>query len=289
MTNATIEATPVGIPARVAATEKQQKPSPRPRQGVRKRRFAIQGLGWISVASVVLGLTVWELVSRFIVDNKLFLVGPIDIVQRIGTMFANEDLMHDISVSGQEFGGGMLLSIVIGIPVGLMIALSPGIKAVLQPWISALYATPTIALSPLFILWFGLDPVGKIIVIALVGVFAVIVNTETGVRETPPDLVEMARIMGLKGFGLFAKVYIRSAFPFILTGIRLAIGKCIIGVVVAELFGAQAGLGLRIQEAQLAFDMSGLFVCVIVLAVAGVVLTAIAQAIENKLAPWRQA
>jgi NitT/TauT family transport system permease protein len=243
----------------------------------------------MSVASVLLGLTAWELISRYVVDNKLFLVGPIDILQRVGTMFSDEDLMHDVIVSGQEFGGGMVLSIVIGIPVGLLVALSPGVRAVLQPWISALYATPTIALSPLFILWFGLDPIGKVLVITLVGVFAVIVNTETGARETPPDLVEMARIMGLKGFGLFTQVYIRSAFPFILTGIRLAIGKCIIGVVVAELFGAQAGLGLRIQEAQLAFDMAGLFVCVIVLAVTGVLLTAIAQAIENKFAPWRQA
>jgi NitT/TauT family transport system permease protein len=243
----------------------------------------------MSVVSVLLGLTAWELISRYMVDNKLFLVGPIDILQRVGTMFSDEDLMHDVIVSGQEFGGGMVLSIVIGIPVGLLVALSPGIRAVLQPWISALYATPTIALSPLFILWFGLDPIGKVLVITLVGVFAVIVNTETGTRETPPDLVEMARIMGLKGFGLFTQVYIRSAFPFILTGIRLAIGKCIIGVVVAELFGAQAGLGLRIQEAQLAFDMAGLFVCVIVLAVTGVLLTAIAQAIENKFAPWRQA
>jgi NitT/TauT family transport system permease protein len=281
MTNAIIEATPVGMPAGVVGIDQKQSPL--------RNRFAIQGLGWMSVVSVLLGLTAWELISRYVVDNKLFLVGPIDILQRVGTMFSDEDLMHDVIVSGQEFGGGMVLSIVIGIPVGLLVALSPGIRAVLQPWISALYATPTIALSPLFILWFGLDPIGKVLVITLVGVFAVIVNTETGTRETPPDLVEMARIMGLKGFGLFTQVYIRSAFPFILTGIRLAIGKCIIGVVVAELFGAQAGLGLRIQEAQLAFDMAGLFVCVIVLAVTGVLLTAIAQAIENKFAPWRQA
>ncbi|MEN3321123.1 MAG: NitT/TauT family transport system permease protein [Mycobacterium sp.] len=281
MTNAIIEATPVGMPADVVGIDQKQSPL--------RNRFAIQGLGWMSVVSVLLGLTAWELISRYVVDNKLFLVGPIDILQRVGTMFSDEDLMHDVIVSGQEFGGGMVLSIVIGIPVGLLVALSPGIRAVLQPWISALYATPTIALSPLFILWFGLDPIGKVLVITLVGVFAVIVNTETGTRETPPDLVEMARIMGLKGFGLFTQVYIRSAFPFILTGIRLAIGKCIIGVVVAELFGAQAGLGLRIQEAQLAFDMAGLFVCVIVLAVTGVLLTAIAQAIENKFAPWRQA
>jgi NitT/TauT family transport system permease protein len=281
MTNAIIEATPAGMPAGVVGIDQKQSPL--------RNRFAIQGLSWMSVASVLLGLTAWELISRYVVDNKLFLVGPIDILQRVGTMFSDEDLMHDVIVSGQEFGGGMVLSIVIGIPVGLLVALSPGVRAVLQPWISALYATPTIALSPLFILWFGLDPIGKVLVITLVGVFAVIVNTETGARETPPDLVEMARIMGLKGFGLFTQVYIRSAFPFILTGIRLAIGKCIIGVVVAELFGAQAGLGLRIQEAQLAFDMAGLFVCVIVLAVTGVLLTAIAQAIENKFAPWRQA
>ncbi len=280
MTHATIEAKQVAVPAA----------APAPGTGSRslRSRVAIPRSTWVSIASVVIGLTAWEIASRFIVHNKLFLVGPIDIVQRVGTMFVKENLLKDIAFSGQEFAGGMALSIVIGIPVGLAIALSPGIKAVLQPWISALYATPTIALSPLFILWFGLDPIGKIFVIALVGVFAVIVNTETGVRETPPDLVEMARIMGLRGTRLFAQVYLRSALPFILTGIRLAIGKCIIGVVVAELFGAVAGLGLRIQEAQVAFDMSGLFVCVIVLAVAGVVLTAIAQAIENKLAPWRQ-
>jgi NitT/TauT family transport system permease protein len=281
MTHATLDAAPAVVPAVLASTEQ--------RAGAPHRRLVPKGLGWISVSSVVLGLVAWELVSRYLVDDKLFLVGPIDIFHRMGTMFGDENLMKDVKVSGQEFGLGMLLSIVIGIPVGLVIALSPKTKAVLQPWISALYATPTIALSPLFILWFGLDPTGKVLVIALVGVFAVIVNTETGVRETPADLVEMARVMGLRRLRLFTQVYLRSALPLILTGIRLAIGKCIIGVVVAELFGAQAGLGFRIQEAQLAFDMSGLFVCVFVLAVAGVVLTATAQAIENKIAPWRQA
>lgn len=282
MTQTIIDVDPVAMTTTAA-------PAPEPQ---RKKNsldlLTVRWSVWVSAASVLVGLVGWELVSRYLVDNKLFLVGPIEVFQRMGQMFGDEELMHDVDVSAQEFGGGMLLSVVIGIPVGLMIALSPAIKAVLQPWISALYATPTIALSPLFILWFGLDPLGKVLVIALVGVFAVIVNTETGVRETPPDLIEMGRVMGLRSWKLFTQVHLRSAFPFVLTGIRLAIGKCVIGVVVAELFGAQAGLGLRIQEAQLAFDMGGLFVCVFVLAVAGVLLTALVQAIENKLAPWRQ-
>jgi NitT/TauT family transport system permease protein len=281
MTDTIIDATPTPAAAVVVPTSRRLTTL---RAGLRLRGSFV-----ISTVSVVVGLVAWELVSRYLVDNKLFLVGPIEVFQRMGTMFDSEGLMHDVVVSGQEFGLGMLLSVAVGIPVGLVIALSPLAKAILQPWISALYATPTIALSPLFILWFGLDPIGKVFVIALVGVFAVIVNTEAGVRETPADLVEMARVMGLKRGRLFVQIHLRSAFPFILTGVRLAIGKCVIGVVVAELFGAQAGLGLRIQEAQLAFDMAGLFVCVIILAVAGVVLTAIVQAIENKLAPWRQA
>lgn len=199
-----------------------------------------------------------------------------------------DSLWLHMGVSGTEFGIGLAVSILIGVPLGLAIALIPSVAAALQPWISALYSTPTIALSPLFILWFGLGLTGKVVVVVLVAIFPIIINTQAGVVEADQDLIEMARVLGLRGWRLFTQVHLRSALPLILTGVRLAIGKAVIGVVVAELFGARAGLGYQITVSSQSYDTAGLFAAVGVLAVGGVIITAIVHRIELRLSPWRR-
>jgi NitT/TauT family transport system permease protein len=240
----------------------------------------------ISFLSVLSGLVAWELISRLVVDDPLFLTGPTQIVHRFFEMLGEEGFLENIRVSSTEFGVGMAFSIGIGVPMGLVLALVPPLRAALQPWISGLYSTPTIALAPLFILWFGLGLEGKVVVVVLVALFPILINTEAGVRQADGDLVEMARALGLKGLPLFFRIHLRAALPFILTGIRLSIGKAIIGVVVAELFGARAGLGYQITVSSQAYDTAGLFVAVGLLAIAGVTLSALVQVLERRAAPW---
>src|SRR4030095_16619129 len=143
---------------------------------------------------------------------------------------------------------------------------SATMKRVLQPWISGLYATPTIALAPLFILWLGLVIWSKVLVVIFLVLFPVTINTEAGLRQTSERLIEMLRSFGASEKQIFFKLSLLSPMPFILAGLKLGIGRGLIGVVVAELFGSRAGLGRLISQSADAFHMPELFCRVIGLA-----------------------
>jgi NitT/TauT family transport system permease protein len=156
----------------------------------------------------------------------------------------------------------------------------------MQPWVSGLYATPTIALAPLFILWFGIGVWSKVMVVILLVFFPVAINTEAGLRTTSERLIEMLRSFGATQRQIFFKVSLPSAVPFILAGLKLGIGRGLIGVVVAELFGSRAGLGRLIAASTDSFNMPELFAGVVVLAVAGILMTAGFSWLERRLVPW---
>jgi NitT/TauT family transport system permease protein len=236
--------------------------------------------------SVITGLLLWELVSRYIVDNALFLAGPTQIFTAIVQLVHSGELWHHMAVSSIEFIVGYGIASVLGITCGLAMASSETMKKILQPWISGLYATPTIALAPLFILWMGIGIWSKVMVVIFLVLFPVTINTEAGLRTTSPRLIEMLRSFGATSRQIFFKVSLPSATPFILAGLKLGIGRGLIAVVVAELFGSRAGLGRLISEAADSFNMPVLFAGVIILAVAGIVMTAGFSWLERKLVPW---
>ncbi len=247
------------------------------------RRIGIQYAGLLSVIG---GLLIWELVSRFVVNNALFLAGPIEIVRAIVRLAVTGELWRHVWISSIEFVIGYVIACVLGVIAGLAMANSDTVKRIMQPWVSGLYATPTIALAPLFILWLGIGIWSKVLVVILLVFFPVAINTEAGLRTTSDRLIEMLRSFGANARQIFFKVSLPSALPFILAGFKLGIGRGLIGVVVAELFGSRAGLGRLISESADAFNMPDLFAGVIVLAVAGIALTAGFSWIEKKLVPW---
>ena len=236
--------------------------------------------------SIVGGLLFWELLSRVVVANALFLASPSQIAVAIYSLALSGQLGHHIAISGAEFIIGYVIASVIGIGLGLAMASSERAKQALQPWISGLYATPTIALAPLFILWFGIGIWSKVLVVVFLVLFPVTINTEAGLRTTSERLIEMLRSFGATRRQIFFKVSLPSALPFILAGLKLGIGRGLIAVVVAELFGSRAGLVRLISQSADAFNMPELFAGVIVLAVAGIVMTAGFSWIERRLVPW---
>jgi NitT/TauT family transport system permease protein len=253
--------------------------SPQPASALRPRYFA----GILSVAG---GLLLWELISRFAIDNALFLAAPSQIVVAIYNLAITGELWRHIGVSAAEFALGYVIAIFLGIALGLAMASSDTMKRALQPWVSGLYATPTIALAPLFILWLGIGIWSKVIVVVTLVLFPVAINTEAGLRTTSERLIEMLRSFGATRKQIFFKVSLPSAVPFILAGLKLGIGRGLIGVVVAELFGSRAGLGRLISQSADAFNMPELFAGVVVLAVAGIVMTAGFGWLEKRLVPW---
>jgi NitT/TauT family transport system permease protein len=238
------------------------------------------------ILSVAGGLLLWEFISRVLVANALFLAAPSEIAVALFNLAATGELWHHMAISGIEFVLGYVIASILGIALGLAMASSATAKQALQPWVSGLYATPTIALAPLFILWLGIGIWSKVIVVISLVLFPVAINTEAGLRTTSERLIEMLRSFGATPRQIFFKVSLPSAVPFILTGLKLGIGRGLIGVVVAELFGSRAGLGRLISQSADAFNMPDLFAGVVVLAVAGIVLTAGFGWLEKRLVPW---
>jgi len=236
--------------------------------------------------SVVGGLLLWELVSRLIIANPLFLAAPTQIIEAVYALSLTGEMWRHVSISAIEFALGYVIASVIGIAFGFGMANSARFKQALQPWISGLYATPTIALAPLFILWLGIGIWSKVLVVIFLVLFPVTINTEAGLRTTSERLIEMLRSFGATERQIFFKVSLPSALPFILAGLKLGIGRGLIGVVVAELFGSRAGLGRLISQSADSFNMPELFAGVIVLAVAGIAMTAGFGWVEKKLVPW---
>src|SRR5271166_3649496 len=248
-------------------------------QGARLRHFA-------GIASVLGGLIGWELISRLLVANPLFLAAPSQILQAIYALTISGELQRHVAISAVEFALGYLIASVIGIGLGFAMANSATAKRALQPWISGLYATPTIALAPLFMLWLGIGIWSKVLVVIFLVLFPVAINTEAGLRTTSLRLIEMLKSFGATPSQIFFKLSLPSATPFILAGLKLGIGRGLIGVVVAELFGSRAGLGRLISQSADAFNMPELFAGVVVLAVAGIVMTAGFTWLEGRLVPW---
>jgi len=244
-------------------------------------------LYWTSVASVIGGLLLWELAGRFIVKKALFLTTPTQIVEATIQLIAAGELQQHVIASGSEFVIGLVLAIVLGIGIGFAMASDKYAKRALGPWVAAFYATPTIAISPLIILWAGIGIWSKVIVVVINAVFPMIINTEAGLRSTDKQLVEAARCFGCSRLQVFWKVSLPSAVPFLFAGMKLAIGRGLVAVVVAELFGSREGLGFLLLQASDAFNMPLLFVSVVILAISGMVLTWLVGAVERLLMPWR--
>jgi NitT/TauT family transport system permease protein len=255
-------------------------PESRPADAVSspQRGSALHPRYFAGILSVAGGLLLWELISRFVVDNALFLAAPSQIAVAIYSLAVTGQLWHHVGVSAAEFALGYVIASILGIALGLAMASSATMKRALQPWVSGLYATPTIALAPLFILWFGIGIWSKVIVVITLVLFPVAINTEAGLRTTSERLIEMLRSFGATPRQIFFKVSLPSAVPFILAGLKLGIGRGLIGVVVAELFGSRAGLGRLISQSADAFNMPELF--------AGIVMTAGFGWLEKRLVPW---
>jgi NitT/TauT family transport system permease protein len=251
----------------------------RPVLSLSARRFA-------GLLSILGGLALWELVSRFLIANPLFLAAPTQIITAIYSLARSGELWPHIWISTVEFVLGYVIASVLGIALGMAMAESEIAKKALQPWISGLYATPTIALAPLFILWLGIGIWSKVLVVIVLVLFPVAINTEAGLRTTSPRLIEMLRSFGATPRQIFFKLSLPSATPFILAGLKLGIGRGLIGVVVAELFGSRAGLGRLISQSSDAFNMPDLFAAVVILAIAGIVMTAGFSRLERRLVPW---
>jgi ABC-type nitrate/sulfonate/bicarbonate transport system permease component len=264
---------------------RQSVPAPQPTWAQRLREV-VASPNAIRTASVAVFFVVWEYYGRRM--DPIFMAPPSAIFQAALELIRNGSLEKALIQTLWPFSVGMALTVVIGIALGIVMAQWRTLEYVLDPFINALYAIPRIALVPLIILWAGLEFVGKVTILVSVAVFPITVNTYSGIRDVRGAMLEIGRAYGATEWQIFWKIILPAAIPFIMAGIRLAVGLAIIGIIVAEFFTAISGLGGMIVEYANVFATAKLFVPIIVIALVGVVLTEFVMWLERRMSRWRQ-
>jgi NitT/TauT family transport system permease protein len=238
--------------------------------------------------AVILFLIVWELVGNiYQLINPMFMSAPSLIFKTGYAMFRSGEIYHDLYVSGIEFIAGYFLAAVIGIPFGIITGWYKRMSYVFDPFINAGNATPRVALLPLVIIWLGIGILSKVGIIFLGAVFSILINTRDGVKTTPANLLNAARSFGASEWMVFKTVVVPSTIPFILTGLRLAVGRALVGVLVGELYAATAGIGFMITVAGATFQTDKVFVGVLIFAISGMIGMELLTKLEKKFDKWR--
>ena len=246
-----------------------------------------QRRGFYRYGSMALILAVWEITGPFV--NPIFFTYPSKIATAFFELTVSGELPHFLGQSLEVMFYGLLSAIVVGIPLGVATARIRKLDWALDLPINALYATPMVALVPLLVLWFGIYLKAKIIVVLLFAVFPIVINTYQGVRECDKGLLEVARSYRSSEWRIWRDVLLPFALPYITAGIRLAIGRGLVGMVIAEFYTTITGLGFMITRYANVFEMDKTFVPVIVLMMLSISLTSLLKWLERRIAPWSNA
>jgi NitT/TauT family transport system permease protein len=242
----------------------------------------------LGAASVGVFLIIWELVGNvFQWVNPMFMSSPSLIFKAAVELFRSGEIYNDLYVSGVEFLGGYLLAAAVAIPFGIIVGWYKRASYVFDPFINAMNATPRVALLPLVIIWLGIGILSKVGIIFLGAVFSILINTRDGVKTTPLNLLNAARSFGASEWMVFKTVVVPSTIPFILTGLRLAVGRALVGVLVGELYAATAGIGFMITVAGATFQTDKVFVGVVIFALSGMIGMELLTKLERKFDKWR--
>jgi ABC-type nitrate/sulfonate/bicarbonate transport system permease component len=240
----------------------------------------------ISLASFTVFLIAWEIVTAAGWINPFFSSSPSRILKAAQWLF-DHGLWNDILVSLNEFGLGMVLAIWLGIFTGLMIGWYDSLRAMIEPFINMLNATPRVALFPLLILWLGIGIESKIAAVFLGAFFPIVISVMKGVRTVDETLINCARSFGAKDRQIFTTITLPACIPFIVSGLQIAIGRGLVGVVIGEMLASQAGVGHMMSQASATFQTDKVFVGLVLLTGFGFLLTEAVKQVEKQLETWR--
>ena len=237
--------------------------------------------------SFVVVISLWEYFGRRI--NPILFTYPSAVAQAFVSLVASGELQSYMTSSLLVLTYASILSIVVGVLLGVIMGRYAIVEWAADVYVSALYSTPMVAVVPLIVLWFGFKIPAKVVIVFSFMVFPVLLNTFEGVKNVDRNLQEVARSFCSTESQLWRHLIIPSAVPFIVAGIRLAIGRGLVGMIVAEFYTSVTGLGYMIVRYANALETDKLFVPIVVVMLLGVGLMSLAKWIEGRIAPWRSA
>src|SRR3954470_6053626 len=249
----------------------------------RRRNKQIQTIA-IRCTSLAIVLTLWQVFGANI-DPVLFTT-PSKIAAAAVTMIGSGELWTYLWPSLVVLAIGLTLAATIGITIGLLLARFWVLDVAFGVYITFLYSTPSVALVPLIVLWAGYETTAKVVILFLFAFFPMAINTYQGVKNVDPKLIEVGRSFRCSESQLWANIVLPGALPFIVTGLRLALGRGLIGMVLADLYTAISGIGYLMVRTASTYQVDKMFVPIMTLGLLGVTLTALLRVLERWVAPW---
>jgi len=239
----------------------------------------------VRLISLIFVLLIWEYYGRRV--NPILFTYPSAIAGAFVTLVANGELQSYMKESLLVLAYASVLSVLAGVLLGVVMGRFSIVEWAADIYVNALYSTPMVAVVPLIVLWFGFKVPAKVIIVFLFMVFPVLLNTYEGVKNVDRNLQEVARSFCSSESQLWRHLIIPSAVPFIVAGVRLAIGRGLVGMIVAEFYTSVTGLGYMIVRYANALETDKLFVPIVVVMILGVGLLSLAKWVEGRIAPWR--
>ena len=237
---------------------------------------------WLSLFA---GITLWEIAGRS--TSRAFMVPFSETLVRLWQLITRGEFVAQFLDSAQLFLTGFALALIVGAPLGLLLARVRTLRVGVEPYIMILYATPMVALIPFILSMMGFGFAPKVLVVFLFAVFPILYNTIEGARSIKPELIEVAKSYRSTEWALWREVMLPYTLPYTMTGVRQAIGRALVGMVAAEFFLSSTGLGQLIMGASQNFDTGGVFASILIIGLIGVGLMWLGLKIERHFARWR--
>lgn len=247
-------------------------------------RFDLGSVLSVVVAVILLGG--WELSVQAGLIPGYLLPSPSKVIMQLYADLMQESVRVDIYYTLAEILLGFALATVLGLICGAAIALIPMVDKILSPYITCLQTIPKPAIAPLLIIWFGFGISSKVVIVALIAFYPIVVNAVVGFRGSDPRQILLMRVMKASRWQIFRMVQLPNALPFLMAGLQIAMVFSVIGAIVGEFLGASRGLGALIIQRQSAMDVAGVFSVLVVLSTVGIVLSVIIKALSKKLVFW---
>lgn len=251
------------------------------RRAARHRRTVVLG-GRVLIAVVVVGT--WQLSSDRIFPS-FYVSSPSAIAERLVDLVHTGELWPHLTQTLVEVALGMSIGVPLGAVLGIALGSSFLIGGWLLPYMMALYSLPRVVLAPLFIIWFGVGLLSKVVMVVTMVLFVVFYNVHQGVQQIDRDLVDVTRSMRATRFQTLRWVVVPSLVPWLVTGVRLSIGIALIGAVIAELIAASEGLGYYIKYSSNLLDVTGVFAGLAVITTVAIALDQLLKILERRIAP----